>query len=228
MRGKVAVTTTADRFGRWAEPLDRHGFEPVSLPCIEIRPKGGLDKVRTEAADADWLMITSARVMDLLWPDGDMPAVPAAVVGEATAAAVLASGGTVGLTGDDDGDRLVDLLAPRVRESRVLIPHGERADAGRHERLRRAGADVMAVAVYETVPIPPGGASVDGAVFASPSAVEGWSLSRSFRPLERIGTIGTVTAAALRRHGIESPVVAERPTPERLAAALSATLERTS
>lgn len=227
MRGKVAVTTTADRFARWAEPLDRHGFEPVCLPCIEIRPTPWLDQARTEAADADWLMLTSSRVMDLLWPDGDMPAVPAAVVGEGTAAAVRAAGGTVVLIGDGDGDRLVDLLAPRVGERRVTILHGLRADAGRHERLRRAGADVMALAVYETVPTAPSVTPVDGAVFASPSSVEGWSLSRSFQALEPIGTIGAVTAAALRRHRV-SPVVAERPTPEHLALAMSATPERTS
>lgn len=228
MRSTVAVTTTADRFGRWAEPLERHGFEPVSLPCIEIQPTARLDEARTEATEADWLMLTSSRVVDLLWPGGDMPSVPVAVVGEATAAAVRAAGGTVTVTGDGDGDRLVDLLLSRVRRDRVVAPHGHRADVGRHERLRRAGADVVAVAVYETAPTPPGPEPVDGAVFASPSSVEGWSLSRSFQPLERIGSIGMVTAAALRRHGVESPIVGERPTPERLVAAMSASLERTS
>lgn len=224
----VAVTTTADRFGRWAEPLERHGFEPVSLPCIEIRPTAQLDEARSEATGADWLMLTSSRVVDLLWPDRDMPAVPAAVVGEATAAAVRAAGGSVVLTGDGDGDRLVDLLLSRVGQDRVVALHGHRADSGRHERLRRAGVDVVAVCVYETHPIPPGQERVDGAVFASPTSAEGWSMSRSFRTLEPIGSIGTVTAAALRRHGVDAPVVAPHPTPEHLAAALSATLERTS
>lgn len=227
MRGTVAVTTTADGFERWAEPLGRQGLEPVSLPCIEVRPTARLDEARAEAGRADWLMITSARVVSLLWPDGSMPSVQTAAVGEATAGAVRDAGGTVTVTGDDDGDRLVDLLVHRVGEQRVVIPHGQRADPGRHERLRRAGADVVAVAVYETVPIPPAPEPVDGAVFASPSSVEGWSLSRSFQQLERIGAIGRVTAASLRRHGVESPVVADRPTPERLAVALSATLERT-
>lgn len=227
MSGTLAVTTTPDRFQRWAEPLTRHGFEPVSLPCIEIRPTGQLDEARTKVADADWLMITSPRVVALLWPGGDMPPVPVAVVGEATAAAVRAAGGTVVVTGDDDGDRLVDLLSPRVEGSRVMIPHGERADTGRHDRLRRAGADVMAVVVYETVPVSPGRERVDGAVFASPSSVEGWSLTRSFHPLEPIGAIGRVTAVSLRQHGVDSPVVARRPTPEHLAAAMSATEERT-
>lgn len=225
MRLRIAVTSTTDRFPRWAAPLRSHGFAPVSLPCIEIRPAPGLEEARTTAASADWLMFTSPRAVELLWPEGGMPAVPVASVGEATAAAVRTAGGLDSLTGGDDGDGLVDLLVGE-RPGRVVAPHGDRADPVRFSRLQQIGVEVTAIPVYHTVPVPPGGDPVDGAVFASPSAVEGWVLARPLHSLRVVGAIGPVTADALRHQGVEAPVVAHPPAPRYLAAAMSDNLEK--
>lgn len=224
MTMEIAVTTSADRFRRWEAPLRRHGFRAVSLPCIRVEPLPAAGTAREMALSADWLMITSPRVVQVMWPTGGMPPVPVAAVGRGTSEAVQAAQGVPHLVGDADGDRLVDLLAGRLRGKRVVIPHGARANTGRFLRLIEAGADVRTVAVYETVSVPPGPRAVDGAVFGAPSAVEGWTASRSIDGLEIIGAIGEVTAAALRRRGAE-PIVADLPTPECLATALFTTLE---
>lgn len=228
MKATVAITTTAERYERWSKPLHDHGFETVHLPCIEVRPSSRLAEARARTTVADWLMVTSPRTVGLVWPQGEMPQVPVAAAGEATASAVKAAGGILGVTGDDDADRLVELLSVRLPPgARVVIPHGERADTSRFERLAEEGAEIETMAVYATDSVAPGLEPVDGAVFASPSAVEGWSLSRSFDSLKPIGAIGHVTASALARHGVTSPVVPDRPDPGTLAAALSATMEST-
>ncbi len=74
---------------------------------------------------ADLLLITSVRTLDLLWPDGSMPAVEVAAVGERTAAAVDGAGragGPVGTVGacrsGDAGGR----AARRLSGSCFLMP----------------------------------------------------------------------------------------------------------
>ncbi|HEX2155351.1 MAG TPA: uroporphyrinogen-III synthase [Acidimicrobiia bacterium] len=224
---RVGVTTTSDGFPRWARALSNAGFEPVALPCIEIRPTDELPRARSGAAKADLLLITSARTVAFLWPDGGMPPTPVAAVGPATAQAVTNAGGLVSITGRGDSDALIDGLAGHLTGRTILFPGAAGTDAGRAVRLTEMGAEVDVVPVYETLPIAPAGDPVDGTCFASPSAVRGWLLSRTFEELGVVAAIGPVTAAELERHGV-TPIEPTVPSLEALASALSATLERSS
>lgn len=229
MRIRVGVTTSDDAASRWSEPLERAGFDPISLPCIEVGPvpDDELDHARRVVAEAELVVVTSSRTIRYLYPEGGMPSVPALTVGPATAAAVTAAGGVVEVTGEGDGDDLVDLVAGDVRGRRIAFPHGRAADGDRAERLRRAGAEVEAAVVYDTIPVPPGPDPVDVAVFGSPSAVEGWIQSRTFAELSAVAAIGATTRAALADHGISDPVMGERPTIPSLVAALVSRMEPT-
>lgn len=223
---RVAVTTTADGFARWAGPLSDQGFEPVALPCITIRPTMDLARARLHAVGADLLVLTSPRTVRFLWPEGGMPSTPVAAVGRATSEAVIEAGGEVALTGDGDADAVVDGLAGNVAGRTVAFLGAASADPARAARLASFGADVLTVAVYETFPIPPATETVDAACFGSPSAVRGWSISRTFEELDVVAAIGPVTAAELERHGVTTLVQPSVPSLEALASALSATLER--
>lgn len=223
----VAVTTSAESFPRWADPLMRHGMRPLCLPCIEIRPTDRMDEGRERAGEVDWLVITSPRTVRMLWPQGGMPPVPAAVVGMGSAEAVRAAGGEPVVIGDAGGDQLIESIAERLSGQRVLVLYGARADTRRFLRLAASGAAVESVAVYDTISIPPATDPVEGAVFGSPSAVQGWTMSRSVRELGVVGAIGPVTARALRHHGVGRALIPTRPTIESLADMLSTTLERT-
>lgn len=225
---RVAVTTTADSFNRWKLPLESAGLEPVPLACIAIRPesKAELAAARVRAADADLLLITSARTVRLLWPEGGMPATPAAVVGDATAQAVEKAGGSVGVRGGGDGDDLVDLMVDGLKGKRIFFPAARDADPFRARRLSAAGARVETQVAYTTVPVAPGPDPVDVAVFGSPTTLAGWLLSRTLDELRLVAAMGAVTAAALRERGREPDVVPKRPSVEAIAREL--VVERTT
>jgi uroporphyrinogen-III synthase len=224
---RVAVTTSADSAERVSAPLREAGLEPVELPCIEVRPadEAALDRLRREASGADLIFLTSARSVAVLWPAGGMPPVPCAVVGPATAAAVETAGGEVAVVGGGGGDELVDLVEEEVRGRRVVFPHARASDPVRAERLRAAGADIVRGVAYDTIPVAPGDARVDAALFGSPSAVEGWRLTRSIVDLGVVGAMGPTTASALDRAGRIPEVVADPPSVETLVQALVTHLE---
>jgi uroporphyrinogen-III synthase len=214
---RLALTSTADRSHAIIEAVSFHGCEAVVLPCIETQPagQGTLEEVRTEAAESDWLLITSPRTVAILWPGGGMPHAKAAVVGEATGDAVRRAGGRVAAIGESGLDELVGNWAQQVAGHTVFFPHSAASDLSRLRPLEEHGARVATTVVYETKPVPPGSDPVDAALFASPSAVAGWTLSRSLEDLV-IGAIGETTARSLKDHGHPPQVVPSRPDFEML------------
>lgn len=223
----VAVTTSTDSFPRWADLLTAAGLQPVSLPCIEIVPASDdeLDLARRTAADADALLLTSPRTVGLLWPEAGMPAVPVAAVGSATAAAVREAGGVIEVVGDAGGD---DLVAEwqNLDGRRIVFPHARGSDLGRLDTLKSRGAHVERFPVYESRPKAPGPDPVDAAVFASPSSVEGWLISRSLNELRVVGVIGATTAQAISGAGGGVDATTDVPSAESLVEALLVALER--
>lgn len=212
-RPRVAVTTTPDRFDRLAGRLRRLGLEPVGLACIEVIAASGdvLGQARERAGSADWLVMTSARAVEVLWPHGGMPMIPAAAVGPSTAAAVSAAGGLLEMVGDRGATALARHLGKVASGRTVFFPHASGAGTAIADALTAVGAVVDAAPVYETRPIPPGDSHVDAVMFGSPSAVDGWLLSRELDGLV-VAVIGETTAAALAGKGRAPDVLARRPS----------------
>jgi uroporphyrinogen-III synthase len=220
---RVAVTT--DRFTEAAVAFDRVGLEPVSLPCIRVEPADDvvLTEARVAASMADLLLVSSVRTLDLLWPNGSMPTADVGAVGETTAAAVRARGGRVVLVGLSGLADLARQAANRVGSSRVVFPHASGSDRAALELLAERSIDFRAFEVYRSVAIAPGFAPVQAAAFASPSAVEGWLLSRDFDRLV-VGVIGPTTWEAVARHR-PPEVIAPHPSHQALAQTLASYLE---
>lgn len=220
---RVAITT--DRFETAAPPFSRLGMEPVPAPCVKVErgEETALAQARKAAAAADLLLLTSVRTLDLLWPDRSMPAVPVAAVGVATAASAQARGGRVVVSGRsglaDLATRASALLAAPV----VVFPHASGSDPVAMQRLRELAQGLQEFEVYRTVPVAPPPAAVEAVAFASPSAVEGWLLSRDMEGLV-VGAIGPTTGEAVAR--LRPPdVVASPPSHVALARALASYLE---
>lgn len=226
---RVAITTAAERASPLSDIARSHGLEPVSLPCIEVlpAPEDHLFGARSQAAEADWLVVTSSRAIDTLWPGGGMPDVPVAAVGSSTAEVAARAGGRVAVVGDGGAEDLVEELVGQVAGKSVFFPHASGADRSTLDRLGEAGAEVAASPVYETRPLGPGADPVDAAIFGSPSAVSGWCRSRTLGDLV-LAVIGETTRAALVEQGHHPDVVPPRPDFELLISLLAAHLAERS
>jgi uroporphyrinogen-III synthase len=97
----------------------------------------------------------------------------------------------------------------------VAYPHARRADPVVGELLRQRATLVHSCVLYDTIPIPPATEPVDVVTFASPSAVDGWSLTRGFDAL--VLAIGSATRATLEQRGHPPDLVADTPTFQALA-----------
>lgn len=214
---RLGLTSTIERCQSMAGVVGLHGCASVILPCVEVEPADPttLETARAEAQQGDWLLLTSPRSVAILWPDGSMPRVKTAVVGEATADAVRRAGGDVAAVGDSGLDRLVETWANHARGQTVFFPHSASSDLARLRPIEGHGARVVTSAIYDTKPIPPGTDPVEGALFASPSAVAGWALSRGFDDLV-IAAIGETTAQSLADRGHPPEVVSPEPNFETL------------
>lgn len=218
---RVAITTSRDHAAGVAGEFDARGLEPVILPCIEVMPgdPDTIERLRSAAGGADWLLVTSARSIHRIWPDGAMPGVSVAAVGGGTARAVASAGGRVQAEGRAGAAGLVEQLGSLDGRT-VVYPHASKADRLVMDRLRAAGAVVVSGAAYRVQPIRPENDPVDAVAFGSPSAVEGWCSARALDGL-LVGAIGHTTANALERRGFPAHAVPDRPGFGRLAAIMA-------
>ncbi len=220
---RVAVTTTPDNAGRFTQRLEKAGLTPVCLPCIRVAasPDSVLEPLRRAALDADWVVCTSRRAIEITWPDGMPPRPRVAAVGHTTAEAVSAAGGNSSIVGTGGAAALRELVRDQVAGQVVVFPHARAADHETVRELQAQGATVIAAPAYETVPVAPGADPVDALILGSPSAVEGWLLSRSLSGLVT-AVIGETTAAAVRAHGHEPEIVPDIPDIDEVIVALAA------
>jgi uroporphyrinogen III methyltransferase/synthase len=155
-----------------------------------------------------------------------------AAIGPGTAAALRAHGVIADVVPSERyvAEGLVEALA-ELPVSRALVARAAEARDVLVEALRDRGAEVDVVALYETVAEPLGDkqvAAVRGAdyvTFTSSSTVR-FFLAAGARPGGRLVSIGPVTSATLREHGLEPDVEAERHDIEGLVEALVADRRR--
>ncbi|MGW9112608.1 uroporphyrinogen-III synthase [Microbacterium sp. NPDC055683] len=156
------------RGGPWGDSvaarLRSDGAVPVIAPLINFAPTedlAALEQALRELADGafDWLTITSATTVDVLYsygakiPDGTK----VAAVGETTATALQAVGYRVDLVPDTDNSAAGlarQLLALEPEPRRILTLRSEIAKPVLTDALISAGHDVHSIVAYRTVGVP--------------------------------------------------------------------------
>ncbi|HEX9495395.1 MAG TPA: uroporphyrinogen-III synthase [Candidatus Limnocylindria bacterium] len=226
-RPRVLLTRPHGENDALAARLAERGIDAQAAPCVRIEELADLaplaDSLRRLTAD-DVLVITSragARAVARALR-GTPCAAPAAAVGPATAHACREAGLRVAfMPSVATGIALADELP--LPRGVVLLARSHRAAAEPAAILRRRGALVGEIVVYRTVPLAPDGiADADVAVFASPSAVDGFALSGAHAAVAV--AVGPATAARVReRLGIDALVAA--PDDVALAIAIERALE---
>ncbi len=244
LRGRVLLVTRArEQAAELVQLLAGAGAEAIAVPVMRLEPvlgDAGLRQLerRVLSGDFDELVFTSANAVRLALPPG--PPVEGTrlfAIGPGTARACSERGWEVEpLPPSYVAESLAELVVGAgVRDRRVLLARAEGARRELPRRLREAGAEVEEVTLYRMAPEPRSRELVgealartdlDGVLFASGSAVDCFlRLAGAAPPPEvLLGCIGPVTAAALRRHGLEPALVAPEHTLPGLVRALEVRL----
>ncbi len=242
---RVVVTRAEHQSDGLAAAFTREGALVEPLPLLEIVPPADprpLERAASALPLYEWVVFTSANAVEAFLPkvQGALPVrLRAAAVGPATAAALRSWGIEPHLEArrSDAEGLAADLLPYLGRGTRVLLPQAADARVTLFEALAAAGTEPVAVVAYDKR-LPEDAPHHAAEIFADSPL--GWvtftspRIVRSFvdlfedweqrKPELRAASIGPVTSAELRRHGIEPAAEAARPGDEALVEAVEATL----
>ena len=221
----VAVTRARAQASGLASRLAGLGAAVVEAPAIEIVP---LDGPAVSVAGYDLVCLTSPNGVHLLFSRLEAAGLDAralagtrvAAIGPGTAAALRSHGVIADVVPSERfvAEGLVDALG-EIPVERALVARAAEAREVLPEALRQRGADVDVVALYETVASPlsedqlSAVAAADYVTFTSSSTVRFFLDSAGdlgARLRARLVSIGPVTSATLREHGLEPDVEATR------------------
>lgn len=251
---RILVTRRPEQAAGLTATLAEAGAEVVELPLIAIEPPedtSALDAALRRLHAYDWLVFTSANAVTAVRDRLAALAVSAAAVGRGTPVASVGSAtsdafraafpeGSVTLmpAGGFRAEGLLEAFRVRgVAGERFLLPSSDRAAEGLPAGLREAGASVDVVTAYRTT-TPPDLAlrlgailkqGIDIALFASPSAVDGFVAAAGARATAfPAAVIGPVTRERALAAGLDVRVEAAPSTEAGMRAAVLAHFARNS
>ena len=252
----VVVTRAREQASGLAARLAELGAEVIQFPTIDIKPLD--DSAEVDAAvrglkGYDWLIFTSANGVKCFWDRLEAQGLDAralaslqdAAIGPATAQAVRAHGVAPDFVPEayiaesvakgliEKGVDGKKVLLPRAREAREVLP----------EELRKAGADVRVLPVYETVPAAARrddvlqrleAGTLDVVTFGSSSTVDNFFAQIPADVVKaqpegkrvKLASIGPVTTKTLAKHGFACDIQPEDFTIPALVKALVAYYEQ--
>jgi uroporphyrinogen III methyltransferase/synthase len=250
----IVITRAPEQAGELVAQLRDLGAEVLLLPTVSFAPAqdwAPLDAAIRQLASFDWVLLTSQNAVRYFFErcgelgvdaGADVKRPLYAAVGPATANAAEANGIAVARTaGQYRGEALARELAAETTGKRVLLPRSDRARPDLPQALRSAGATVLDVVAYRTMPAVAAevtvlekvrAGNVDVVAFASPSAFHhlaeelGIDGMRAISQAAAFAAIGPVTAKAIREDGCDVVIEAEESTGEGLVRAIVGHFEK--
>ncbi|MDY0262190.1 uroporphyrinogen-III C-methyltransferase [Syntrophotalea acetylenica] len=239
---RILVTRAAGQAGSLSEGLRAAGAEAICCATLEIVPPPDwqpLDAALERLPQVDVLVLTSVnavhyffeRLFGLGLDSRALHSACIAAVGGKTAAALAGYGLRADLVPDRQcaEGMLAALLKRGVAGRRILYPRSQLARDLLVTELRATGADVSAPVAYHTRKPASAeehlsralGDGVDAVTFTSSSAVEHClelleADGRQLLSKTVIASLGPLTSATIRRHGLRVAVEAAVPTTEAL------------
>jgi uroporphyrinogen III methyltransferase/synthase len=226
----VVVTRARAQASGLARRLEELGARVIEAPAIRIEPRPGeeVDARLADIGEYALVCVTSpngaALLMDSLERGGRdaraLARVTVAAIGPGTAAELRRHGIAADVVPERSvAEALVESLSQvDVDGKRVLVARAAEARDVLPDALAARGAHVDVVALYDTVAEPLAGdalsaaADADYVTFTSSSTVKFFmsGIDGHFPAGARIVSIGPVTTATAREHGLEVHVEAER------------------
>jgi uroporphyrinogen III methyltransferase/synthase len=228
---RVVVTRARAQASELARRLAALGAEPVELPAIRIEPRIDTDEVRRAVKSLHTyalVCLTSTNGVHLLFEamaaqGRDARALAnasVAAIGSGTEAALAAHGVIADIVPERFvGEELVEALASLELQGKpVLVARAAEARELLPDALRKQGAEVDVVTLYETVAERPEPDAVERAreadfiTFTSSSTVRNYieATGNGIPKGARVVSIGPVTSEAAREAGLTVDVEAER------------------
>ncbi|MBI2832992.1 MAG: uroporphyrinogen-III C-methyltransferase [Acidobacteria bacterium] len=236
---RIVVTRSREQAEELIEMLEELGAQAIETPAIRILPPENLEAVDRAIAEADtfdWIIFTSANGVDffmrrLLDRGGDvrdLRGVKLCTIGPSTAERLLEHGIRVDVMPSEyRAEAVVDVLRERedLQGKRILLPRADIAREVLAEQLRAAGAEVVEVAAYRTVPERGDRQAdddiyrmllerqIDVVTFTSASTVRnfvkmlGEDPAADLLATTTIASIGPVTAEAAQQLGIHTTIM---------------------
>jgi len=252
---RVIITRSKEQSRKLAQRILELGGLPIPFPTIsilDVPDLGLLDDIIRRIREYQWLVFTSVngvekfldRFQEVSEDIRELRGPRIAAIGPTTAAALRQRGLKVDITPEEFvAEGLLEAFTKQeIRGTRVLLARAEKARDVLPDELRAAGATVETVAVYRTEK--PGECDVSAVVRSlekgSVDAVTFTSSSTVTHFVEMIGTdkllhllkgvtvasIGPITSATAKRHGIPVHVEATSYTIEGLVRALVGHFQR--
>lgn len=249
---RILVTRPLAQAAALVDRLADLGADPIEAPMIRILPladEAPLEAACAAASTFDWIVFTSANGVEafmkrLLAGSRDVRTLGPTrlcAVGPATEARLRRYGLAVDLVPEEHRAEAVSAALLRdhdVSGARILLPRADIARATLPNELRRAGAEVVDVAAYRTVPVSDADGTdvsrmlrerrIDVVTFTSASTVRGFVARVGAESLAgllenvSVASIGPVTADAARRLGIDTVIMPSTYTVPALAEAIAA------
>jgi uroporphyrinogen III methyltransferase / synthase len=228
-RKRVVLTRTREGNEESASMVRALGFEPIAVECLELLPPrdwSPIDSSLRALSTFDWVVFTSGRGaalfkerMDFLGLELKWRGRPSvAAVGEGTATELRESGVPVAFVPSEFLTLKLASELPAgeasIGKQRVLLLRADMGDPKMADILARRGFEVVEHAIYRTEAFSSRGGAItglegaDAILFASPSAVEGFTSrlggeDSSIMKRKLAACIGPVTAKSARDHGFE-------------------------
>jgi uroporphyrinogen III methyltransferase/synthase len=240
---RIVVTRSLEQAGELIEMLEERGAEAIPAPTIRIAPPedlSALDQACLDAGRFDWIVFTSGNGVDYFMNRllavrdvRELKGVRISTIGPSTASRLARYGIRVDLTpAEFRAEAVVDALKATgdLRGKRFLLPRADIARDLLADELRGAGADVLDVAAYRTIPAAPerdGGPDIyrmlldrhiDAVTFTSASTVRnfvamlGQEQAVDLLRATTVASIGPVTAEAAQQLDIRTDVMPSRYT----------------
>ena len=245
----VLVTRARAQASKLTQKLEALGARCLEVPAIRLQePSDGYraaDAAIAHLADYAWVVFTSANGVEHFFARMEaagkdsrvLAGAKIAAIGSATANTLKAYGIHADLVPREfRAEGVVAALQGKFSpEDRILLPRAQEAREILPESLRKEGAAVDVVPVYETVMAEENGEAlrskleageIDLVTFTSSSTVTNLiKLLGEGAPLKHVKTaaIGPITAETCRNEGIEPDIVAEEYTIDGLVEAIKQT-----
>ncbi len=232
---RILITRPADQASELGQKLEAKGALPLYMPAIAIQDlvdPAALDQTIQNLSNYDYLVFTSVNGvsrfisrLEHLGKDGRwLAGLTIAAIGPRTARGLQERFINPELIPDKYvAESLLEKFPEDMNGKKVLIPRALKAREILPDELRKRGAEVDVVPVYETVAASQDAQlpqDTDVVLFTSSSTVDHFLSSHKVSADTAIASIGPVTGDTLKEHGYEPTITATEHTMDGLVDAL--------